>query len=631
MKKTIARIVLGSSLIALLIACAKISTPSGGPRDRTPPVMVKSTPAKATRNFKGDKIEIVFDEYVVLDNINEKFMVSPPMKKKPRVFLKGKAVEVEFEDKLKDSTTYTFSFQDAIKDLNEGNILPNFQFVLSTGPVIDSLSVTGNIYNAKNLEIPEKTEVLLHKEMADSAVEKHLPQYIARVDQSGYFRFDNVSPGIYRLYGLKETDNSKNYNKPDEEFAFMDSTITISADKNYIPPVKDTLALKKNELKDKKPEKKTPAEKKVVKKPVAAGKDTTKIATPPPLKGEYKLFLFLAKKKAHYLLSSKREAKNKLFYALTLPPDSMHFDFSIPDVDSKAFFTEKSKNRDTLRVWLTDSALYSRPSIQTILNYPFTDTLGNLGYKKDTVVMRFAFPRPSRGTKKKKEVLMVENNISSGSLKPGQRIVFTSLTPLKQPDTSKIRLYELIQNARSKLPYSLVKDSANSGRYFLKAKLDQGKKYLFIADSASFHDVFKLASDSVGVKFAIKAPETYSKITLNIKNYTGNRIIQLLDKSEKLIAEEYMKKDGKVEFPLLDPAVYRVKVIYDLNGDGVWTTGDFSKHIQPEPVSYYPSELELKTGWDLVQDWNIGVQNFKDPKLLEMKKTSNSDSRVLRR
>jgi hypothetical protein len=625
MKKTIARFFVGSSLVALLIACAKISTPSGGPRDKTPPVMIKSTPLKATRNFKGDKIEMTFDEYVVLDNIADKFMLSPPMKKKPRVFIRGKNVVVEFDEKLKDSTTYTLYFQDAIKDLNEGNILPNFQFVLSTGPVIDSLSVTGNIYNASNLEVPEKTEVLMHREMADSAATKHLPQYIGRVDPTGYFRIDNIRPGNYRIFGLKETDNTKNYNLPDEEFAFMDSIVTITSTKNYIAPVKDTLTIKQEVVKTKKSQKNAPPDKKVVKKP-ATPKDTTnakKILEPPLLIGQHRLFLFQAKKKAHYLLGSKRETKNKLTYALTLPPDSMYFGFSIPDADTKAYFSETSRNRDSLTVWLTDSALYSRQNISTILNYPFTDSLGKLGYKKDTVPMRFTI-RPIKGVKKKKEVFTVENNISTGFLKPGQLIVFTAQTPFRQPDTSKIRIFEILQKSQVKVPYSLVKDSSRSTRYFIKSKLAQGKKYLFVADSASFSDIFKLVSDSVGIKFSIKDPESYCKLTVSIKNYVGNRIIQLLDKSEKLVAEKYMEKDGKVVFPLLDVGFYRLRVIYDLNGDKVWTTGDFSKHLQPEPVSYFPTEIELKAGWELefvdAKAWDIGVMNIKDPKLLLTKK-----------
>ena len=611
-KRIISHLFPGAVLIIIICACAKISTPSGGPRDKTPPVVVKSIPLNGARNFRGNKLEIFFDEYVVLDNINEKFMVSPPMKKKPRVFIKGKAIDVEFNEKMKDSTTYTFYFLDAIKDLNEGNILQNYKFVLSTGPVIDSLSVTGNIYNAYNLEVPEKTGVLMYRELADSAVEKHIPQYISRVDQNGYYRIDNVRPGTYRLYGLKDLDNSKNYNLPDEEFAFMDSVVVITPEKNFIPPpkvIKDTIKVKKE-----------------ISKISGTSKDTTslkkaaKIEEAAALTGEYPLFLFKAQKKAHYLSSSKRDLKYQMLYVLSLPPDSMNFDFSIQGTASKSYFTEFSRDRDTLKVWLTDSSLYSQPQINTIVKYPFTDSLGITVYKEDTILMRYLAPRAPRVAKVKKNVLQIESNILSGTLKPGQIIIFKSKTPLLPPDTSRIRLYELEQAARQKIPYEIVKDSINSCNYFLKTELSVGKKYLFIADSASFRDIYNTSTDSLGLKLSVKDPESYSKLTLDIKNYEGDRIIQLLDKTEKLIAETRMKRDGKVVFPLLESGVYRLRVIYDLNGDGKWTTGDFAKHRQPEPVSYYNKELEMKQGWELDETWDIGVKNFKDPKLRDIKK-----------
>ena len=335
--------------------------------------------------------------------------------------------------------------------------------------------------------------------------------------------------------------------------------------------------------------------------------------------------MFLANKKAHYLLNSKRDPKFQLLYVLSLPPDSMKFDFSIPGADSNTYFTEPSKNRDTLRVWLTDSVLYSRTPIQTILNYPFTDSLGKLVYKIDTVTMRFTFPKPGKSSaKKKKTGFSYDSNISSGSLKPGQTIVFTSQTPFIRPDTTKIRLYEVLQKGQTRIQYNLVKDSLTSTRYFLKTKLVQGKKYLFVANSGSFGNVFKELSDSTGIKFSIKPPDTYCKLTFEIKNCDGDRIVQLLDKSEKLVSEVQVKKDGKIVFSLLDVGIYRLKVIYDLNGDGVWTTGDFSVGRQPEPVSYYPAEIELKAGWELEflndKAWNIGVRNFKDPILMEKKK-----------
>jgi hypothetical protein len=143
----------------------------------------------------------------------------------------------------------------------------------------------------------------------------------------------------------------------------------------------------------------------------------------------------------------------------------------------------------------------------------------------------------------------------------------------------------------------------------------KGKKYLFIAESAAFGNIYREYSDSIGIKFAEKDPESYSKLKLNIKNYKGNRIIQLLDNNEKLVREEYMKEDGVLLFPLLESGLYRLRVIYDLNGDGKWTTGDFDLKRQPEPVSYYPAEIEIKPGWDIDQDWDIGEKYFKDKKL----------------
>ena len=627
LKRIITSLFLISGFIVIIYSCAKISSPSGGLRDRLPPVVVKSVPANGARNFKGNKLEILFNEYVVLDNINDKFMVSPPMKKKPRVLIRGKAVDVEFDEKLKDSTTYTFYFQDAIKDLNEGNILQNFQFVLSTGPVIDSLSVTGNIYNAYNLEVPEKTIVLMYRELADSAVKKHLPEYITRLTQDGYFRIDNIRPGTYRLFGLKDADNSKNYNLPDEEFAFLDSTVVINTAKNYIPPpppVKDTLIVKKGMDKNGKPIKDSASPRKVAGKNTAAVKDTStvkKVIEPVPLIGEYRLFQFLAQKKAHYLSTTHRDTKYLLSYILSLPPDTMKFEFSIPGAARKGYITERSKYNDTLKVWLVDSLLYSRSIDSTIIRYPFTDTLGVLRYKQDTILMRFISPRAPKVVKIKRTPFTFESNLLSGFLKPGQSIVFKSKTPFREPDTTKIRLYEIEQISKKSIPYTLLKDSSNSCKLYLNTKLEQKKKYLFIADSASFSNIYNDHSDSLGIKFSIKDPELYQKLTFNIKNYEGPRIIQLLDKTEKLIAEAYMKKDGKIVFPLLESGFYRIRVIYDLNGDGKWTTGDFTLHRQPEPVSYYPGEIELRTGYELEQDWDIGIKNFKDAKLREKKRT----------
>jgi hypothetical protein len=81
-----------------------------------------------------------------------------------------------------------------------------------------------------------------------------------------------------------------------------------------------------------------------------------------------------------------------------------------------------------------------------------------------------------------------------------------------------------------------------------------------------------------------------------------------------------MNDEGPVVFPLLEKGTYRARAIFDINNDGKWTTGDFEKHRQPEPVSYYPDEIEVKENWEINQPWELVQGNFKNPKLLIIKK-----------
>jgi len=566
----------------LVASCAKISSPSGGPKDNEPPVVVKSIPENGTINFTGKKLSVTFNEYIVLDKINEKFMVSPPMENKPRVFIRNKSLIIEYDEKLRDSTTYTFYFQDAVRDLNEGNIFDNFQIVFSTGPDIDSLSVTGNIYNALSLDPPEGVLVMLYANPSDSAFRKQIPDYISRADQKGYFRINNIKSGNYRLYALKDADNSRNFNLADEEIAFLEKPVIINPENNYLQGTPDTIKTKKLP---------------------ALSPDTIIVL------GEHKLILFKPEKKMHYLSSSSRSARNKLNYSLSLPPDSMNFEFSIQGADKQSYFIERNKARDSLLVWLTDSLLFSQSPISTILNYPFTDSTGAVVQKQDTLLMRFIAPKTPR-LKAKTPPFKVISGLSSGNLSPGQKIVLSSQTPFRNPDTSRIRLYEIVDDKYKKVPFSISRDSANSCRMFLNARFLQGKNYIYISDSAAYSDIYGARSDSTGNRFIVRDNNSFGTITFNIINYEGNRIVQVMS-GDKVVREMYMKSDGKAEFLYLDPGKYQARIIYDLNGDGKWTTGDFDTGRIPEPSSYFPKEIDVKEFWYFVEEWDVSEKNIK--------------------
>lgn len=563
-------------------SCAKVGQPSGGMRDRIPPVVVKSVPENGSVNFRGRKIEIEFNEYVTLDNINEKLMISPPLVKRPRTLLRGKSLIIEYDEQLRDSTTYAFYFLDAIRDLNESNILENYKFVFSTGPVIDSLSLAGTVFNSFDLEVPENVSVLLYGNLSDTAVTTTVPDYISRVDQSGSFIIDNIKSGSYRLFALKDDDNSKNYSRVEEPFAFKDSVINITTTDNYLHDPSDTAMLKMRN----------------------PGND---------------LYLFTGLSKNRYLVNSSRNSKYWLMYALSLPPDTMHFSFSIPGFSPESYFIEKNITKDTINVWITDSLLYSQEQIETIINYPYTDSLGNEIYKQDTIAMRYLTPRRPVKTKTS---LVLRSNIQGTTIKPGFRIVFRSETPLKKPDTSGIFLYELVDTTNSRIDYSLEPDTLESGVLRLNAELTEGRQYTFIMDSATVSNIYNEKIDSTTLRFSVGRSEEYSNITLTITNFPSDCIIQLLNNTEKPVAEKNIPASGIVQFGLLDRGTYRIKAIHDLNGDGKWTTGDYYTGRQPEPVTYFTKELLIQEGWYVKESWDLSVWNLKVPGLRQKPKTS---------
>ena len=173
-------------LMMLFEFCARIpGSITGGPKDETPPQFVSSTPPNYSTNFDAKRIDMVFDEYLQLKDVNNQFVSSPYMKKKPEILLYGKKVRVKLKESLLKepllpNITYTFDFGSSITDLNEGNIATGFSYVFSTGDHIDSLTFTGRVLNAFNLKSGGKedkatTWVGLYDDLSDSIVYKQPP------------------------------------------------------------------------------------------------------------------------------------------------------------------------------------------------------------------------------------------------------------------------------------------------------------------------------------------------------------------------------------------------------------------------------------------------------------------------
>jgi hypothetical protein len=218
-------IVLSMIKLQVLTGCANIIPPAGGPRDTIPPRLLEADPHDSTVNFKGNKITLLFDEYVDLQDLQNNLLFTPTFENNPIIQVKGKSINIKMRDTLTSNTTYIFNFGNAVKDFNEGNVLKNFTYTFSTGPVLDSLELSGRVILAENGGIDTTLMVVLHRNLRDSAVMNQRPEYVVRLDGQGNFHFKNLPADSFAIYAIGNAGLSKRYQTKTQLFAFSNSHV----------------------------------------------------------------------------------------------------------------------------------------------------------------------------------------------------------------------------------------------------------------------------------------------------------------------------------------------------------------------------------------------------------------------
>jgi len=211
--------------LVLNTGCANQIPPTGGVRDSLPPMLISARPADSSRNFTGKKIVFEFNEFVTVENAIQNLLVSPTPKLPPEVVSKLHTVTLTIKDTLEPNTTYTYDFGNAIKDINESNILKNFSYTFSTGNKLDDLELTGKVLIAESGLTDSTLIAVLYRKREDSVIMKERPRYISRVNKDGNFHFKNLPAGTFYLYAYQD-GSQKQY--VDSLFAYADSPIIIS-------------------------------------------------------------------------------------------------------------------------------------------------------------------------------------------------------------------------------------------------------------------------------------------------------------------------------------------------------------------------------------------------------------------
>ena len=198
-------------ITALVAGCAQVRPISGGEKDTTAPAVIASSPPANSIRFTGNGFELVFDEYVQLRDLQKELLVSPPLKKSPKVKVRQRSVEVSWSDTLHAQTTYIFQFGKAITDLNESNVLNDFSFVFSTGDQLDSMHCEGHVVDAFTDKPASGIKVLLFDSLRHVFATETRPAYFARTDEKGRFRFDYLRSGQYVLCALTDENGNNHF------------------------------------------------------------------------------------------------------------------------------------------------------------------------------------------------------------------------------------------------------------------------------------------------------------------------------------------------------------------------------------------------------------------------------------
>jgi uncharacterized protein (DUF2141 family) len=218
-------------VLLLFSGCASIGPgPQGGPKDKTPPKVLSMLPKNLSRNFKSKKVVIQFDEYFKLADQAKQFSISPDVDVLPTLKVRGKSLEITFADSLEKNTTYTLNFGKAVVDVNEANAAKNLSYVFSTGPDLDSLSISGNIKDSQTGKPIYEAVALLIPVSRDTIFGKKKASIYSVTDSSGNYKISNLRADTYRVYALKEQSSDKIYQQSSDEIGFIKEPLVLKRD-----------------------------------------------------------------------------------------------------------------------------------------------------------------------------------------------------------------------------------------------------------------------------------------------------------------------------------------------------------------------------------------------------------------
>ncbi|MDE7402089.1 MAG: Ig-like domain-containing protein [Muribaculaceae bacterium] len=583
------------TIILLMTACANIGTPTGGPRDETPPMLVKADPAPGALNVTNKKMTLTFNELVNVKDAFQNVVVSPTSKSVPKVTSMGRRVIIDF-DSLSPNTTYTVDFGNSIEDVNEANKLQGFSYTFSTGTTLDSLRISGRVLSARNLEPQQQMIVGVQSNLADSAFTSQRLLRVAKTDDRGRFTIRGLAPGKYRVFALGDNDNDLKYSSPEEAIAFYDAIVEPSS------------------------------------KPAEAfdtiyNEHTHEIDTIIPrgrtmfLPNDILLRTFTSDVRQQYMKKYERLDSTRVFIKFNTKAEAL------PDIRLLGYpevtnigTLETRKDLDSLVYWLPPG-LASIDTLRLEVGYTRTDPTLKPEYVTDTLNF-ITHKLPVRKNQKKKidskqaaadsltRITTRFTPLFSSTQEVYLPIEFELPAPIARLDSGAFSILQKVDTIYRALPggYRLsMPDSLNTRKLRIEYPWAYDTEYQLKIDSLAATDIYGRTSMPLLQDFATRKEADYSSLEFNVTGLPAGMpaFVELLGQSDDVKRTVEVAGDGRAWFPYLTPGKYYARIILDANGNGVYDTGDYTQSLQPELAYYYPKAINVRQNWDKAEPWNL--------------------------
>lgn len=542
-------IILAAVICILTAGCAKVMAPTGGPKDSTPPKVLKIIPENQSVRFSEKTIKLYFDEYITLSNPGDNVLISPPISKSPDYQVKGKTLVIKFKDTLQANTTYNMHFSNCIKDYHEGNPISLFHYSFSTGDSLDDYTLRGKVLDAQTATPSADMFVMLYKNDNDSLPFFSLPDYITKTQEDGSFMFRNITAGDYKIFALKDINADFRYDLPNEEIAFPSSLVSAYRS------VSDSVA------------------------------DSLKVETPQlalysflPEDTVQHLSRFLNPALGIYRFPYKRAVKQ--FSAIASPGAPDYFQVINPTRDTITWFMKSP---------ITDSAVY-------FLN---ADGL------TDTVLLTPFKERQTSGRHRPKAVPKM-NIAFSNAGEYHKPLMLKFPYPIQPRDSFDVYVFSQQMDAKDTTVYRFGVPDTFLMELPLPMSYLEKKTYSIMIPDSLFYGYHQLSHDTLRLQFSTKSVKDYGSLIMNyVLPDDGKTYVATLSQGNVILQEDVLTSSKTITYPFLLPTNYKVSVFCDENNNEKWDTGDYYQKRQPERVIVFPKEISIRAYWDTEETFTI--------------------------